>query len=166
MKTPYLGPEVTEEVITGINTTLDGLTQQLSFAVGLSPRDRQRFQALGRQRVQFVQLTLEHLQQNPALVPPYLDSEAVARNYGLHQDLQKILEKVNQVSRLLADTVHYTGSQAATDALAYYSVAKRAAQNGVPGIEVATERMKVSLKRVNKSGGNAGNVTGSEPTGS
>ena len=159
MKTPYLGPEVTPEVLSGIGTKLDEISQLLSFAVGLTPKDRQRRQALGRQRVKFVQLTLEHLQQNPALVPPYLDSEAVMRNYGLHQNLQKILEKMNQVSRLLADTVHYTGSQAATDALAYYAGVKRAAQVGVPGIEAAKDQMKASLKRVKQPGAKTGSVT-------
>jgi len=162
MKTPYLGPEVTPEVLSGISTKLDEVAQLLSFAVGLSPRDRRRQQALGRQRVQFVQLTLEHLQQNPALVPPYLDSEAVIRNYGLHQEMLKVQEKLNQVQQLLSDTVHYTGSQAATDALAYYSVVKRAAQVGVPGVETARERMKASLKRVNRSGDKTGIVPGSE----
>lgn len=162
MKNPYLGSEVTPEVLLGITTKLDEISQFLSFAVGLSPKDRQRRQALGRQRVQFVQLTLEHLQQNPALVPPYLDSEAVTRNYGLHKELQKVQEKLGQIQRLLSDTVHSTGAQAATDALAYYSVVKRAAQVGVPGVEAARERMKASLKSGKRSGAKAGSVTDSE----
>ena len=159
MKNPFLGPEVTPDVLSGIETKLDEVSQLLSFAVGLSPRDRQRRQALGRQRVKFVQLTLEHLQQNPALVPPYLDSEAVLRNYGLHNQMQNIQGKLDQIQRLLSDTVHSTGSQAATDALAYYSVVKRAAKVGVPGIEAAREKMKASLKRTKQAGGKPGNVT-------
>jgi hypothetical protein len=162
MKNPYLGPEVTQEVLSGITQKLDEIDQLLNFAVGLSSRDRQRRQALGRQRVQFVQLSLEHLQQNPALVPPYFNSVEVIRNFGLHQDLQKILEKMKQVSRQVSDTVHYTGAQAATDALAYYSVVKRAAKAGVPGIEAAKERMKTSVKRVNRSGDKSGIVPDGE----
>jgi len=152
MNAPYLGPEVTPAVLTGITTTLDELTQQLSFAVGLSQKDKLRYQAMGRNRVQFVNLTLEHLQQNPALVPPYLNVEAIKRNLGLHDEIQRMREITKQVQRLLADTVHYTGAKAASDALAYYSVVKRAAKMGVPGTEVAVQTMKASLKGAKRLG--------------
>ena len=152
MNAPYLGPEVTRELLAGISTDVDAMIQKLSFAVGLSPIDKMRLQGLGRNRVQFVKLTLENLQQNPILVPPYLSAVAVERNYGLHEDIEKLREKVNQVQRLLVDTVHYTGSKAASDALAYYSVVKRAALKGVPGAELAAEMMKATIRSAKRPG--------------
>jgi len=146
MITPYLGPDVTPLVLTGISTSLEDIIQKLSFAVGLSPKDKLRYQAMGRNRVQFVKLSLEHLQQNPALVPPYLEAEAIKRNLGLHDELQNLREIANQVQRLLADTVHYTGAKAASDSLAYYSGLKRAAKMGVPGTEAEVQTLKAVLK--------------------
>lgn len=153
MKTPYLGPEVTPEVLTGIETKVAEMRQLLSFAVGLTSTDRRRNQALGRQRVQFVQLTLESLQQNPELVPSFLDNAKIQQNYLLHQRLLSIQESFGQLTQMLSDTVHSTGALAASDALDVYSTVKRAAKASTPGAKVLHERLKSSLKTAKRPGG-------------
>jgi hypothetical protein len=151
LKTPYLGAEVTPEVLSGLETKVVEMRQLLSFAVGLTPTDRRRYQALGRQRVQFVKLTLDNLQQNPGLVPPFLDSEEIQLNYQLYQRMLNIQESLGQIVQMVDDTVHTTGALAASDALDVYSTVKRAAKANTPGAKSLEAKLKASLKAVPKT---------------
>jgi len=153
LKTPYLGAEVTPEVLSGIETKVDEMRQLMSFAVGLTPTDRRRYQALGRQRVQFVKLTLDNLQQNPGLVPPFLDGAEIQQNYLLYQRLLNIQESFGQLTQMLSDTVHSTGALATSNALDVYSTVKRAAKGSTPGAKALHERLKNSLKPAKRLGG-------------
>lgn len=160
MITPYL--EIAPEVLTGAATKLDEMSQLLSLEVGLSPRDRRRYQGLGRQRVQFVQLAMEHLRQNPELAPPYFETDRALQNQETYLELLKLAEKMSALQRKIADSLHYAGALVAKDSLAYYSQLKQASRSGVPGVEDIKTRLKSSLKRAKSSGVTPGNVSENE----
>lgn len=158
MNTPDLNSAISVERLAELETKLEEMRQLLSFAVGLTPTDRRRYQALGRQRIRFVQLSLENIRLNPDLVPPYQDSNVIWQNYEIYLKLVKIQETINQIARLLSDTVHYSGSQLTSDALTFYSTVKRAAKTRVPGAQSVSDSLKNSLKKAKPSGGSTTDV--------
>lgn len=153
---------VTTESLAAITAKLDEVTNMMSFAVGLNTTDKQRLQTVGRERLNFVQLAMENLRQNPDIIPSYFDSEEVLQNAEIHMELRNVQVKFDRLQRMLTDTLHYTGAKAVEDSLSYYAAVKQASKKGHPGMEDIKTRLKSSLKRTKSLGAKPGNVSENE----
>jgi len=122
----------------------------MPFLVGLTATDHKQLNILGRKSTQFVQRAVESVRQNPELAPSYLDLEVLERNYALYNNLLTILEPVQQLERLISDTMMVAGNLAYKDALVYYNSVKRAAISNVPGAEAVSENLKIRFAHTNR----------------
>jgi hypothetical protein len=139
------------EVVAQIEAKVAEIKQSMPYLVGLSTKDRQSLNILGRKSTQFVQRAVDSVRQNPELAPSFLDAEALTSNYALYNSLLTILEPVQQLERMIADTMMVAGNLAYTDALDYYNTVKRAAKSNVPGAEAVSENLKTRFKKSSSS---------------
>jgi len=162
MKTNLENAVLPPEVVAQIEAKIGEIKLSMPYLVGLSTTDHQKLNILGRKSTQFVQRAVESVRQNPELAPSFLDAEVLERNYALYNSLLTILEPVQHLERMIADTLMVAGNLAYTDALDYYNTVKRAAKSNVPGAEAVKENLKTRFKK--KSGGSelAKNVKATE----
>jgi hypothetical protein len=123
----------------------------MPYLVGLSSNDHMKLNILGSKSTQFVQRAVESVRQNPELAPSFLDAEEMERNYALYNNLLTVLEPVQQLERMIADTMMVAGNLAYKDALDYYNSVKRAAKSNVPGAESVSESLKTRFKKNSSS---------------
>ena len=144
------GSELTPDLTKEVKDKLDEIRQMLPFAVGLSARERRTYHALGRRSTQFVQHALENMKQSPSLVPAFVDVAAVENHYSMYNSLLGIKDSVDQLQRLVADTMHMAGSQANKQSLDFYHSVKRGAKANVPGAQSVVENLKPRFKNVGR----------------
>lgn len=135
------------EVVAQIEAKIAEIKLSMPYLVGLSTTDHMKLNILGRKSTQFVQRAVESVRQNPELAPSFLDAGALERNYALYNSLLIVLEPVQQLERMIADTLMVAGNLAYTDALDYYNTVKRAAKSNVPGAEAVSENLKTRFKK-------------------
>jgi len=138
-------------VVVQIEAKIAEIKQLMPFLIGLSSEDHQSLYILGRKSTQFVQRSVESVRQNPELAPSFLDAEVLENNYMLYNNLLTILEPVQQLERMIADTSMVAGNLAYKDALDYYNSVKRAAKSNVPGAEAVNENLKVRFKQLRRT---------------
>lgn len=138
--------EVTPDLTKEVKDKLDEIRQMLPFAVGLSARDRRTNRALGRSSTQFVQHALENMKQSPTLVPVFVDVATVENHYAMYNSLLGIKDSVDQLQRLITDTMHMAGSQANRQSLDFYNSVKRGAKANVPGAQSVLDNLRPRFK--------------------
>ena len=139
------------EVVAQIEAKVAEIKQTMPYLVGLSTNDHMKLNILGSKSTQFVQRAVESVRQNPELAPSFLDAEEMERNYALYNNLLTVLEPVQQLERMIADTMMVAGNLAYKDALDYYNSVKRAAKSNVPGAESVSENLKTRFKKNSNS---------------
>lgn len=139
------------EVVAQIEAKIAEIKQTMPYLVGLSTTDHQKLNILGRKSTQFVQRAVESVRQNPELAPSFLDAEVLERNYALYNNLLTVLEPVQQLERMISDTLMVAGNLAYKDALDYYNTVKRAAKSNVPGAEAVSENLKTRFRQNSRS---------------
>ena len=96
-------------------------------------------------------LSLEYAENNPALVPVYLDIAEAKKDFALSQDLNNILKQVSTLQRAIEDTTMVAGSEAYNAALVFYNSVKGASRVNVPGSEAVyndlQQRFAVKTKK-------------------
>lgn len=142
---------LTVEAVNEIEAKLAEIEQSMPYLVGLSTNDRIKLNILGRKSTQFVQRTVESSRQNPRLAPSFMDAEVLERNFTLYNQLLKVLEPVQQLERMISDTMMVAGNLAYTDALDYYNSVKRAAKSNVPGAQAVSENLKTRFRKAANS---------------
>lgn len=152
MKATLENAALPSEVVAQIEAGLAEVKQLMPYLVGLSTEDHKSLNVLGRKSTQFVQRAVESVRQNPELAPSFLDAEALTRNYTLYNNLLIVLEPVQQLERMIADTLMVAGNLAYTDALDYYNSVQRAAKSNVPGAEAVNENLKTRFKKKARGG--------------
>ena len=157
MNTLNLIPLTAEEV-SAIETKLADLRQSLPFMVGLSSKDRMKLNPIGRKSTQFVQRVVESIRQNPEMAPQFVDAQNLEKGYELYNQLGALLVPVEQLQRMMADTMYVAGSTAHGSSLDFYNSAKRAAKSGIPGAQVVVDSLKPRFRKTKRSGGNATSV--------
>ena len=149
-----LTPLTAEEVL-AINTKLDEIMNTLPIKVGLSAKDRQKLNPIGRKSTQFVQRVVESIRQNPEIAPQFVDALNLENGYELYNQLGAMLVPVNQLQRMLADTMYMAGSTTHGSALDFYNSAKRAAKSGIPGAQVVVDALKPRFRKSKRIAGNS-----------
>jgi hypothetical protein len=149
---------LTDEVVSEIETKLTEIRQSLPFMVGLSSRDRMKLNPIGRKSTQFVQRVVESIRQNPEMAPQFVDAQNLEKGYALYNQLGAMLVPVEQLQRMIADTMYVAGSTTHGSALDFYNSAKRAAKAGIPGAQVVVDALKPRFRKTRRSGDNSNDV--------
>ena len=130
--TKNLSPSLPADTITAVEAKLTEIRDMLPFMIGLSAGDRMKLTPIGRKSSQFVQRVVESIRQNPAVAPQFVEAEALEDGYKLYNQFAALMIPVEQLKRMVEDTMLVTGSDVQRSALDFYNSAKRAAKSGVP----------------------------------
>lgn len=151
LKSALNGAELTPEGVELILAKLNEIRELMPFSVGLSSKDRLTYPALGSKGTQFVQRSLESMRQNPTLVPAFVDVESIESSYAMYNNLLGIAESVQQLERLVTDTMHVAGSNSRSQAFEFYNSVQRGAKANVPGAQIVFENLKTRFKKTARS---------------
>lgn len=126
---------INPEILVEINRNIDSINASLSNALlfNLTPGERQSLRIMGDKTLAFTQKSLEYAEDNPALVPTYLEVQEAKKDFVLSRDLYTILQRVNVLQRAIEDAMMVAGSEAYDAALIFYNSVKGASRVNVPG---------------------------------
>ncbi|MCA9225703.1 MAG: hypothetical protein KDA47_08825 [Planctomycetales bacterium] len=143
--------EVTDATIDAVLEKVGEIRALLPFLIGLTPQERMMLPKMRQASSYFVSDALVSAEQNPQLVPPYLDLAEARKDLELFQQLNKVLTPIQQLFEMLDHTTLAVGSEAYAAMLTYYNTAKRAAKDGVPGAEAISDALKSRFKQSSSS---------------
>ncbi len=130
-------PDEKSEIINLINQ----INQKLPFLINLTPEERINIPKMGDKTVAFVQKAIELAEQNPNLVPPYVNTSEMKRDFELSEVLREVLNLVGQLYEKLSDTYMAAGSEAYVAALQFYNSAKWASKSNVAGTDAIVNEL-------------------------
>ena len=112
------------------------------YIAALTPAERQELPKMGEKTLAFVEKAHQYAQQNPVIRPPYLDMDAFDIDFADAHDLWPLQLLARQFDEAIADTVMLAGSEAYQAALLFYSAAKTAAAQNIPGAKALHEDLR------------------------
>lgn len=145
-KFAVLSPEIEADLLSKI-AEIQGM---LPEDVALRPVDRRKLLKLGRKTTQFVQRTIEMTQQNPEMVPPYIDRTAMETSYQVYNQMLKILTVIEQLNRKVTDVMLASGNAANLSSISCYHAIKNASKDNVPGAQPVYDVLKKRFKPVKR----------------
>jgi hypothetical protein len=90
----------------------------------------------------FVDNALTYAEQNPTLVPNFVDVAEARKDYILARDLNSIYQQMVTVLRSIEDTMMIAGSEAYDASLIFYSAVKGATKSNAPGAQAIYTDLK------------------------
>ena len=114
----------------------------LPHLITLSAEERKEIPKMGDRSFTFVKDTKMHIDQNPSLVPGYLDINEMGVDLQAVELLQGYYYLLRQITQGLDDTTMLAGSEALTTALSFYRAVKGAAKQKAPGAKVVYDDLK------------------------
>ncbi|NLW48937.1 MAG: hypothetical protein GXY86_16605, partial [Firmicutes bacterium] len=100
------------------------VTKLLPHLKTLGPEERQELPKMGMKTMGFVQKGVEHCQQNPDLVPAYLNVEELVTDFKAVEMIRSMYQPLLQVTEGLADTMTLSGSEALGGVLIFYNAVR------------------------------------------
>lgn len=152
MKTPEMAV-LSPDQVTDILQKIAEIQAILPEGVALRPTDRQKLLKLGRKTTQFVQRTIEMTQQNPDMVPVYIDRTSMETSYQVYNQMLTIIASVEQLERKVTDIMLVSGNIANTSSLSCYHAIKNASKDNVPGAQPVYDALKTRFKPVKRKPG-------------
>ena len=123
----------TEEV-NKINEALDTIEAVIEDkVVNLTPEEKQLYGKLGNNTENWVAKVTGYMDQNPKLVPFYLNKEEFKRDQKSRKAIIPILNRISSLQESLDDTAKLISTDVYNSALAYYRNIKLVSQQNVPG---------------------------------
>jgi hypothetical protein len=130
-------------VLLEAQTMLDEINVLLSpYETPLTLNERRTMLIMGDKSLGFVEKSFEFAQQNPTLVPPFLDMTAFAIDRSDAVGLRTLLNTSQQVMQGIADTEMLAGSEAFHAALVFYNSVKLAASQDIYGAKAVYEELQ------------------------
>jgi len=163
--TKNLSPSLPADTITAIEAKLAEIRDMLPFMIGLSAGDRMKLTPIGRKSSQFVQRVVESIRQNPAVAPQFVEAEALEDGYKLYNQFAALMIPVEQLKRMVEDTMLVTGSDVQRSALDFYNSAKRASKSGVPGAQSIVDSLKPMFRKTRRTEAEGGEAAAAVPSG-
>lgn len=148
-KMSVLSPESVAEVLQKVAE----IQAILPEGVALRPSDRRKLLKLGRKTTQFVQRTIEMTQQNPNMVPAYIDRTSMETSYQVYNQMLSIIGSVEQLERKVTDIMLVSGNVASTSSISCYHAIKNASKDNVPGAQPVYDALKTRFKPVKRKTG-------------
>ncbi|HOW31909.1 MAG TPA: hypothetical protein PLP88_10090 [Bacteroidales bacterium] len=153
------------ETITAVEAKLAEIRGLMPFMIGLSAGDRMKLNPIGRKSSQFVQRVVEAIRQNPAVAPQFVDAATLEDGYKLHNQLTALLVPVEQLKRMVEDTMLVSGSDVQRSSLDFYNSAKRAAKSGVPGAQAIVDSLKPMFRKTRRAEAGSSEAAAAVPSG-
>jgi hypothetical protein len=138
--------EIIDQALGKVNeaaASLDG------YLYPLTSDDRQSVLKMGDKSLPFVEKTSELAKANPQFCPSYFNLDDLNIDLADVVNLRVLLNRLQQLTREVEDTIMLAGSEAYTQALSFYNAVKQAARDNVPGAEILLEELQ---KRFVKTG--------------
>lgn len=142
-----ISAELTQETETTVLQDLDTVSDMLPFLVNLSREDRKRIFYMSRKKLDFMERSLRYAQENPLIVPPYLDMTEFVKDVNLRTQLYRIFDKVNTFHKRLKDTLSVLEAEAYEASRNFYAAVKVAAQRGEKGAEEIVKDLHYHYKQ-------------------
>lgn len=118
-----------EEIQAAIDTLTSKLMPHLKV---LTVHERMELPKMGDKTMAFVQKALEYSELNQALVPTFLNVEALATDIQAVTKLRSLSQQLNPVVDALNDSMTLSGSEAYQGALVFYNNLKNAVRAKAP----------------------------------
>ncbi len=93
----------------------------------------------------FVKRAIAYAQEQPNLVPGFLDIPALVKEYRLSLQMDKLFSKVQELAKTINNTALWAGSKAIQRSFAFYQAVLKASMENVPGTEKIVEDMQKSF---------------------
>ncbi len=126
---------ISQEAMANITRAIETISQNLPELINLKAGDRRALPKMGDKSFAFVTKAFEYANQNPKVVPAFLDMAEFEKDTNGFTNLKKVLNPLQQLVEKLDDTTLLTGSEAFTAALVFYTALKGAAKAGEPGMK-------------------------------
>jgi hypothetical protein len=134
---------IPQDVLTPAQIKINEATALLApYVVTLTPAERHELPKMGEKTISFVEKAYDFAQQNPNLVPPYLDIAAFGVDFGDAHGLWTLVNSIRQLEENAGDTEMTAGSEAYQAALVFYKSVKMAAVQDIPGAKAVYEELK------------------------
>jgi len=115
---------LSEQDVAAVKQALEAIRSKLPFLRGLDPETRKILPRMGDRSRGFVRKCQEVANQNPGMLPRAFDLDEFNRDIALGEALMPIVQLVDQLAELLADTQTAVRSDAYLAALTVYQSAK------------------------------------------
>lgn len=120
---------------TAIQEALEIIKSNLPDLISLTNDERQMLPKMGDKTVAFVNKSLEYAQQNPKVVPNFLDMAEFKKDVDLVNVLFQILAPIQKLAEELDDTIMLAGSEAYLSSRSFYKALKIAIDSGETGLK-------------------------------
>jgi hypothetical protein len=125
---------IPQEVLTQAQTKINEVSALLTpYIVVLTPAERHELPKTGEKPISFVEKAYDFANQNPNLVPPYLDINAFGTDFGDAHGLWTLVNSIRQLYENASDTETIVGSEAYQAALVFHESVKMVAIQDIPG---------------------------------
>jgi hypothetical protein len=150
--------------LTQAQTKLNEIIAMLApYMLALTPAERQTLPKMGEKTLAFVEKALDFARQNPGLLPPFLDMDAFAVDFGDAHSLWTLLNTLRQLLEMVDDTEMIAGSEAYQAALLFYKAVKMAAEMDIPGAKAIYEELSKRFPGRGRKRGNDEADSGDTP---
>jgi uncharacterized protein (UPF0216 family) len=134
---------IPQDVLEQAQAKLDEVNNLLSpYFLSLTSQERRSLLIMGDKTVAFVDKALNFAQQNPLLVPAYLNLREFEIDKVDASSLRVILNTAKQIVQGLDDTEMVSGSEAYQAALTFYNSVKLAAEHDIYGAKAVYEDLR------------------------
>lgn len=131
------------EDLDAINAAIKTLQDKLMpHLVTLTKEERVGLSKMGDKNIAFIEKCKEYIEQNPQLVPQYLNLEEMKVDIEAVATLRMLLNPIGQISSALDDSMMLSGSEAYVAALAFYHYIQGATKMNIPGAKDINDELK------------------------
>jgi hypothetical protein len=124
----------TDDELSRIDSSLSVIEDILKGkAVNLTPKQRQMYGRVAYEMEVWIDRATDHMKQDPALVPSYIDMEEYTKDIITHRALNPRIARLASLLQSLEDTNRLIGSDLYTNAMAYYRSLREAAKSNATG---------------------------------
>ncbi len=147
---------VSDADMTAAKQHFTDLVTLLPFLKGLEKEEKKGMQGIHVANKQFVQDCINEMDQDPSMLPSFIDVNNVKNDFNLYNQLDQLQVFAQDFVDKLGDTQYLAGAEAYNVCLIYYRIAEAAAKAGLPGADERYNRLK---SRFENQGGASGSDT-------
>ena len=126
-----------KEKLAGLRTDLAGV-----LTINLTGKDRKEILKMGDKTLAFVEKALEFANQNPWLLPGYINLDEANKDFALAKALSDIQKECTPMVRGMEDTKMVAGSEAYNAMLLFYGFLKEANRSNQAGVQAICDELQ------------------------
>ncbi len=135
--------------VTTLETSLAAIEAIINpKVVNLTPKERQRYGKMGDETENFAVKTVTYTEQNPQIVPFFLDAAELKIDIEARKVIDPILKRISIIFEKLDDTHKVIGFDLFNQVISIYRNVKMLSKQNVPGITVIYEDLKKQFPHV------------------